>query len=215
MNENFKIEGIEIINQKTSYSDTVSVIDVYTIGETIEDNRIEYLNEKLKDYGLTKEKGWFGKELFGVTDKTILRVHQGRSGDSKTLLSQMNYLEKSLSKEVRVGILEDIYKKNEEVIYNKDQQIRFLENQIVKMRKDTVPLQNITKEVMINFPKITNFGYGKTIEANADSITDTIFNFLVKWTGYAWRAEKKEQKEILEKWLKVRLNLDTLRVLEY
>ena len=214
MKENFQLDGSEIINQKTSYSDTVSIIDVYIIGKNIDNNRIEFLNSKLKDYGLTKGEGWFGKEIFGVTDKTLLRVHQG-SDDSDTLLSQMNYLEKNLSKEVRVGIIEDIYKKNEEIIYSKDQQIRFLEDQIVNLKKDTVPIQNITKEVMITFPKITSFGYGKTIEANADSITDTIFSFLVKWNGFAWRAEKKEQKETLEKWLKVRLNLDTLRVLEY
>lgn len=214
MNDNFTFEGSEVINQKSTYSDTLSAIDVYMIGEKIKENQIEYLNEKLKDYGLVKGKGWFGKALFGVTDKTILRVHQG-TDDSDTLFSQMNYLEKNLSNQVRIGIIEDIYKKNEEIIYNKDQQIRFLENQLVRLKKDTIPLQNITKEVMINFPKIISFGYGKTIEANADSITDTIFSFLVKWNGYSWRAERKEQKRILEKWLKVRLNLDTLRVVEY
>ncbi|NJN28794.1 MAG: hypothetical protein HC819_23855 [Cyclobacteriaceae bacterium] len=64
------------------------------IGEIVDENKIEFLNEKLKDYGLTKDKGWFGKELFGVTDKTILRVHQ-KSDDSDTILSQMNYLEKT------------------------------------------------------------------------------------------------------------------------
>ena len=127
----------------------------------------------------------------------------------------MNYLEKNLSQEVRIGIIEDIYKKNEEIIYSKDQQIKFLEDQIVELKKDTIPLQNITKEVMIQFPKITKFGYGKTIEANADNNLDTIFTFLVSWNGYSWRAERDQQKEILEKWLKVRLNLDTLRVLEH
>lgn len=212
--DNFKFEGSEIINQKSTYSDTLSVIDVYLIGKTIDKNQIEFLNEKIEEYGLSKGKGWFGKKIFGVTDKTILRVHQG-SGNSDTLLSQMNYLENNLSKEVRIGIIEDIYRKNEEIIYSKDQQIKFLEDKIFEFKKDTIPIQNITKEVMIQFPKIIKFGYGKTIESNSDNEMDTMFSFMVKWNGYSWRKERQEQKEILEKWLKVRLNLDTLRVMEY
>jgi hypothetical protein len=195
------------------YGDTLSYVDVYLIGDPIKQNQIEFLNEKLKDYGLTNDGGSFSK-FFSVTDKTILRIHQG-TDDSDTLLSQMNYLEKNLSQEVRIGIIEDIYKKNEEIIYSKEQQIKFLEDQIVELKKDTIPIQNITKEVMIHFPKITKFGYGKTIDANNQNETDTIFSFLVQWNGYAWRAERNEQRETLEKWLKVRLNLDTLRVLEY
>ncbi|MDF1546482.1 MAG: DUF389 domain-containing protein [Bacteroidales bacterium] len=212
--ENFNFEGSEIINQKSTYSDTLSVIDVYIIGEKIDKNRIEYLNEKMEEYGLTKGKGWFGKKLFGVTDKTLLRVHQGND-DSDTLFSQMNYLENNLSKEIRIGIIEDIYRKNEEIIYSKDQQIKFLEDQIVALKKDTIPIQNISKEVMIQFPKIIKFGYGKTIESNSDNETDTLISFMIMWNGYSWRKERQEQKEILEKWLKVRLNLDTLRVMEY
>jgi uncharacterized hydrophobic protein (TIGR00271 family) len=211
--ENLKFDGAEIINLKSLYGDTLSYVDVYLIGDPIKQNQIEFLNEKLKDYGLTNDGGSFSK-FFGVTDKTILRIHQG-TDDSDTLLSQMNYLEKNLSQEVRIGIIEDIYKKNEEIIYSKEQQIKFLEDQIVELKKDTIPIQNITKEVMIHFPKITKFGYGKTIDANNQNETDTIFSFLVQWNGYAWRAERNEQRETLEKWLKVRLNLDTLRVLEY
>jgi len=211
--ENLVFDDCEVINQKALFGDTLSIIDVYLIGEPLEPNKIEFLNEKLKDYGLTNNGGSFSK-LFSVTDKTVLRVHQG-SDDSDTIFSQLSYLEKNLSQEVRVGIIEDIYKKNEEIIYSKDQQIKFLEDQIIEFKKDTIPLQNITKEVMINFPKITKFGYGKTIEADANNELDTIFSFLVKWNGYSWRAERNQQKETLQKWLKVRLNLDTLRVLEY
>lgn len=211
--DNFQFDNAEVINQKAIYSDTLSIVDVYLIGEPLETNKIEYLNNKLKDYGLINDGGSFSK-LFSVTDRTVLRVHQSND-DSDTIFSQLSYLEKNLSQEVRIGIIEDIYKKNEEIIYSKDQQIKFLENQIIELKKDTIPLQNITKEIMIHFPKITKFGYGKTIESSAENEMDTIFSFLVKWNGYAWKAERNQQREILEKWLKVRLKLDTLRVLEY
>lgn len=209
-----KFENAEIINRKSTYSDTLSFIDVYLIGEPIDDNKIEFLNEKIKESGLTSEGGWFRRKFLSVTDSTILRVHQGND-DSDTIISHLSYLEKNLSKEVRIGIIEDIYKKNEEIIYSKDQRIEFLENQIIELKKDTIPLQNITKEVMIHFPKIINFGYGKTYNSSSENKVDTLYSFLVTWNNNAWRAERKKQKEVLEEWLKVRLNLDTLRVVEY
>lgn len=213
-NDNLNFEGSEIINQKISYSDTLSIIDVYLIGDPVEINKIDFLNEQLQHYGLVHIKKRGLARLFEITDTTILRIHQ-ESDNSDTIFSQLSYLEKNLSKEVRVGIIEDIYKKNEEIIYSKDQQIKFLESQIVELKKDTIPLHNITKEVMIHFPKITKLAYGKTIGANENNETDTMFSFIVKWNKKAWRSERRKQKKILEKWLKVRLNLDTLRVIEY
>ncbi len=210
--ENLKFDNCEVINEKITYSDTLSIIDVYLIGDVVPQNKIEYLNELIPKYNLTNKKTGFSS-WFNVTDSTILRLHQ-KSDNSDTIFSQLSYLEKNLSQEVRIGIIEDIYKKNEEIIFSKDQRIKFLEEQIIEFKKDTIPLHNITKEVQIHFPKIKEFAYGKTIGTNAKNDTDTMFSFIVKWEKRTWRKEKQKNKKILEKWLKVRLNLDTLRVVE-
>ncbi len=210
--ENLTFDNCEIINKKVTYSDTLSVIDVYLIGEVVPRNKIEYLNELLPKYNLTNVKTGFNS-LFTVTDSTVLRLHQ-KSDNSDTIFSQLSYLEKNLSQEVRIGIIEDIYKKNEEMLFSKDQKIKFLEEQIIELKKDTIPLNNITKEVKIHFPKIEGFAYGKTIGTNNKNSTDTMFSFIVKWNKQTWRKEKRKNKKIMEEWLKVRLNLDTLRVVE-
>ncbi len=211
--ENLKFDNCEIINKKVTYNDSISTIDVYLIGEVVPMNKIEYLNELIPQYGLTSNNKSGISKFFNVTDTTILRLHQ-KSDNTDTIFSQLNYLEKNLSKAVRIGIIEDIYKKNEEIIYSKNQRIKFLEEQIIELKKDTIPIHNITTEVKIQFPKIEEFAYGKSIGVKVDNSTDTMFTFIVKWNRRAWRKEKIKQKKILEKWLKVRLNLDTLRVVE-
>ncbi len=211
--ENLKFDNCEIINKKVTYNDTVSIIDVYLIGEVVPQNKIEYLNELIPEYGLTNNNRKGISKFFNLTDTTILRLHQ-KNDNTDTIFSQISYLEKNLSQEVRIGIIEDIYKKNEEIIFSKDQRIKFLEEQIIELKKDTIPIHNITTEVKIHFPKVEEFAYGRAISVKADNSTDTMFSFLVKWNKRAWRKEKRKQKKILEKWLKVRLNLDTLRVVE-
>ena len=212
--EELVFENSEIINQKVVHSDTLSTIDIYLIGDELDYYQIDNLNRKLNDYGLNANGNYFKRKLFNVTDSTVLRVHQA-TDDTDTIFSQLDYLSNNLSKDIRTGILEDIYKKNEEILQFKDQQIAFLENELVNVKKDTIPILLLSKEIKIHFPKIIKLGYGKTIETELDGNIDTIPIFFVQWNGYAWKAQRKEQKETIEKWLKIRLDLDTLRVMEY
>lgn len=212
--EQLDFENSEIINQKVVYSDTLSTIDIYIIGDELSSYQIADLNRKLNDYGLNYKGNYLKRIFFSITDSTVLRVHQS-TDDTDAIFSQLDYLSNNLSKDIRTGILEDIYKKNEEIIQFKDQQITFLENQLVNLKKDTIPIQLLSKEIKVHFPKIIKFGYGKTIETALDGNIDTLPIFFVQWNGYAWKAQRKEQKEIIERWLKVKLKLDTLRVFEY
>ncbi len=212
--EQLVFKNSEIINQKIVHSDTLSTIDIYLIGDELSLYKIDDLNRKLDDYGLNAKGNYIKRNYLSFTDTTILRVHQA-TDDTDTIFSQLNYLSNNLSKDIRTGILEDIYKKNEDIIQFKDQQIAFLENQLVNIKEDTIPIILLSKEIQIHFPKIIKFGYGKTIETALDGKIDTLPTFFVRWNTYAWKAQRKEQKETIEKWLSVRLNLDTLRVLEY
>ncbi len=215
LNENIDFKKSKVINSKITYSDTLSIIELYIIGDEVEQSKVDALNEKLKDYGLIKSGG-FWKSGITYTDKTRLTVHQAtETFNPEDINSRIDYLSSNLSKDVRVGVLEDIYKKNEELMLNKDKRIKFLEDKLLKHKKDTIPYTNLRKEVKIYFEKINKFAYAKTIETNDSGRIDTISTFLVAWNGYAWKKQRKEQKEILEKWLKVRLRLDTIRVVEF
>lgn len=204
----------EIINQRIVYSDTLSTIDIYLIGDELSTYQITDFNKKLDNYGLNARGNYLKRNFFSVTDSTVLRVHQSTNA-TDTIFSKLDYLSNNLSKDIKTGILEDIYKKNEETIRFKDEQIAFLENQLVILKKDTIPLQRLSKEIKIHFPKITKFAYGKTIETSLDGNIDTLATFMVQWNGYAWKSQRKKQKQIIGEWLKVRLDLDTLRIIEY
>ncbi len=214
MKKEFNFDKTEIINQKFNYSDTLSTIDLYLIGEKLPDYVIQDLNKKLDDYGLIAHGNYIRRNFFSITDSTALRVHQNPNERDSSIYTKIDYLTNNLSRDIRTGILEDIYKKNEEIIKYKDARIEFLENELINLKKDTIPIYLLSKEIKIQFPKIIKFAYAKSIESNLEGNIDTIPSFIVKWNNYAWRAQRKEQKQILEKWLKVRLQLDTIQVIE-
>ena len=188
--QNLEFTGTEIISEKITYTDTVSRIDIFIMGEPIEQKVQEQLQRQMLLDGL---------------ENTVLKIHQPKdvSGD----------VAGRLSKEVRVGILEDLYQRNEKVIAEKDERILELENQITQHEKDIIPFTNIREEVRINHPKVNRLAYASTLEMNGQGI-DTIPTFLLKWDKISAK-EKEGQTATLERWLKQRLSLDTLRIIEF
>ena len=124
-----------------------------------------------------------------------------------------------VSKELRIGIIEDLYKKNEELLRNKDQQIEFLENQLIISRKDSLPLNSIQKELGIQYEHLERFGFSRSIEFSKIGQPDTIPTCLVQWDKYLSSTrrtkQRREQEKKLGQWLQVRLQLDTMRVIAF
>lgn len=216
--ENVRFKGSEIINRKITYSDTLSYIDLYMIGEEVSENQISKLSEKLDEYGM-KRKGSFWKTgTFSTTDNTEIRIHQAKDKTEAIVDSKINYLSSNLGKEVRQGIIEDLFKKNEKIIQDKDSMIALLKNELQKRTSEEIPFYNIESEIKVQYERVDRVAYGKTIETIRDDSTeimDTIPTFLVKWNRNAWRSLKQKQRKQMSEWLKVRLQLDTVRVIEF
>ena len=70
----------------------------------------------------------------------------------------------------------------------------------------------MTEEVKINYENLDQFSYANVINTNFKKM-DTVNVFTVKWND-SLSNEKGREKDSkkLEKWLKLRLNLDTLVV---
>lgn len=191
--ENVHFEGTEIINQKIQYSDSLKRIELFVIGELISDRIEKNLNGKLPNYGL---------------EEAELKIYQSKD--------QSSDIAGKLSKEVKAGILEDIYEKNAEELENKDRQIRFLENELVRYKKDSIPFTSIERELKVQYDQLQSFAYARALSANLETDdTDTIPCLLVKWKKDIPERELQEEQDRLAKWLKIRLNLDTVRVLRY
>ncbi len=182
-----KIDGAEVV--KYTYNYDSKNIDVYLIGRPVSQQVISSWKAKLKDI----------KDLNEVS----LQVFQGAD--------QSGELAEKLSSEVKAGILEDLYVKNEQLLIDKDERIKFLENEIAKLKVKDLPFAQLSLEVKTLFTDIEKFGYSKQVITDFNK-TDTIPVFKVKWVKDLKEAIRLSEKEKLKNWLKTKFQLDTLVV---
>lgn len=187
LSEVIKYQGTETIKYEEDFQKRE--IEIYLIGKVVPERTIQVWRESLNDYESLK-----GSKLI---------IHQGindPSGDITLLSSQ-----------VKSGILEDLYLKNQEVIENKDAQISFLENELLKYRQGDFSFLDLSKELKINYDQVESLGYANTISTNFKK-TDTIPTFNVTWNSKTKNADKITEAKKIQQWLTLRLKLDTLSV---
>ena len=162
-----------------------SSIDINTFGlDEISDQTIDMLKGRMKDYSALSE--------------TILNFNQNRSKG----LDNFRYME-----ELR-------YRDSLDLL-SQTQKIDFLEGkvkQLSKLEKNYIPFTELTEEVKINYENLDQFSYANVINTNFKKM-DTVNVFTVKWND-SLSNEKGREKDSkkLEKWLKLKLKLDTLVV---
>jgi len=180
-----RYSGTEALKSVSDYKN--KTIDVYMIGNSVPLATITTWQERLGEIEALKE--------------AQLVIHQGN--DQSQDINQ-------LSTEVRSGILEELYSKNQEVLQNKDRRIQLLESELSKYRGDNFSFDNLSKEAKINYENIEEIGYSNLITTNFEK-TDTIPTFTVTWKETNNR-ELISQQEKFADWMRVRLNLDTLAI---
>lgn len=187
IDENFEVSGTEVIHSRTRFQQDTSQIEVTLIGKPFSDDMIESLQNRLPQYKLTKTKLVINQPY-----------NSGVSVDR-------------LSREVRVGVLEDIYKRSDDSLRSRQERIRFLENELVKYKlQANIPLSQIAREVQVQYPGVLSIGFNKTYTTHLDKMkTDTIPTFLVNWKTRPNRQQTKK----LEEFLKVRMNLTKAEVI--
>ena len=183
-------ENTEVVSKKVFYNDTMSTIEVFLIGEIIPESRIKELNIQMNDFGLAK---------------TRLKVNQAKD--------ESNLIVGKLSQQVRTGIIEDLYKHNEEIINSKEQQIRFLEQQLLAYKASDLDYDDIKSELQAIYDNIETFSYAKMIAGSYISKPDTVFTFLVTWNKATNEATKKELNTKLKNYLEARLKIKKVKVL--
>jgi uncharacterized hydrophobic protein (TIGR00271 family) len=171
------------------------------------DENIDYKNNSVKIvvYGnkLSKEKkeSWIAKlPEYGLTG-TQLIIQEGI--DDSDLRNE-------------VKNLTDLYVQNQKIISSRDEsikekedKIKLLESELSKYYDSQIPFIQISKEAQINYNGLAQLSYAKLINTNFNAV-DTLTVFNAKW--YDSIPNTSEQKILLKKWLKTRLNLDTLIV---
>jgi len=181
-----KKSGINIIDEKAEDLDYESnSVKIYVYGKMLSSDEINYWIAKLPKYGFTNTK---------------LIVEQGVDSDLM----------------INVENLTELYRQNQKVISSRDESLRekedkikLLENELSKFYKSQIPFIQISKEAQINYSDLKQLSYSNQVNTNFSDI-DTITVFNAEWDKSVPKKDLK--KDQLKKWLKTRLNLDTLIV---
>ena len=179
--------GAEVVKYSQDYK--TKIIEIYLIGRTVPEEQIDQWVQEINQV----------PSFEGV----VLEVHQG-SDQSSEMASR-------LSTQVRAGILEDLYVRNQQLVEDKDERIQLLEQELLKYRSAGIPFESISKEARINYSGIQEMSYANSLVTNFSKI-DTIPTFNVKWASNLNAAARKSEMNKLEQWLQLRLSLDTLVV---
>lgn len=157
--------------------------NTYGLGE-IPEATINLLNSQMKKYP-------------SLSDAELFLNQDGRSGGDN-----FRYVE-----ELRIrDSIELIYKNN---------RIRILEKQakeLVLLKRNVIPFNTITEEVKINYEHIKSFSYYSKLSTNFKK-QDTIAVFDIAWNDSIMsNVDIDKDMAKLQKWLKFKLELDTLVV---
>ena len=187
INEVINYPGAEVVKFDQNYK--TKIIEIYLIGRTVPGEQINQWVEQLK-------------EVPNLED-VVLEVYQGSDENSE--------LASRLSSEVRSGILEDLYVRNQQLVEDKDARIQLLEQELLKYRTAGIPFAAVSKEAKINYSEIQEMSYANNLVTNFSRI-DTIPTFNVRWSSNMGEAARRSAMTKLEQWLQVRLALDTVAV---
>lgn len=197
------LPGVGIVRQQLVYSDTTSLIEVVLSGDSIPP-------------GLTRQLE--GRMAAAKLRNTALRIRQ-----PENLSGELG----RLSGELRVGIVEDLYERQAFLLAERDRQIASLE---ALLYGDTIPVAQILREVGVQYPSVERLSFGHVIGVRElpevdpaevgetsgvdENPLDTIPTALVEWSSGSSAAQRRDEGARLAEWLKVRLDLDTIRVVQ-
>lgn len=186
---NIKYDGAVILKSNQDFD--TNKIDVYLIGRLVPESTINRWKEELK-----------------ITDnlnESTLQIYQAadQSGD----------LAQELSGKLKFDILDELYEKNEQLVKNKDAKIKLLENEITNMKVKELRFHEIGEEVKMNYNEIEQLSYYNKITTNFKT-TDTIPVIAITWNKKYPNKERTKDKIKLENWLRYKLQLDTIQIID-
>lgn len=118
--------------------------------------------------------------------------------------------------EEKFNYVSELYEKNKVELLNKDEQIRFLEEEVASLTKNAgkqIPFKNISAEAKANYENIASLGFSYQIQTDFNKL-DTVPVFEVKWKDGIRKNQKEADAKKMIAWLKLRLQDSTLVVKE-
>ena len=187
LEEEMNSQKTQIISQQLIYKPDTSQIVITCIGQTVDSAQIMKMTQRMPRYGLPN---------------TQLIVRQDYNQVNSDMLAKLNT-------DLRTGILEDLYTKNEELMQNKDARITIKKKEVVRYRTMNTQSGDISKEIKVQYPALTEFSLSMSPIHNLQ--TAKIDTTYVAYAKFKKRPTWRETKQ-MEDWLKVRMKSKTLRL---
>ena len=159
-------------------------IEVFLLGEPLEDELIERIQSHMARYGL---------------NNAHLVVNQGRTSAQQIDVNAL-----------RSGILEELYKQNQQALLSKDARISELEGQLQRVKATELPVKDILDELRAQHPKVRDFTLNRNVLYHVDNGTpDTALVAIARFKGKV----RQEEMDRMKAWLKARTRMDSVIVL--
>lgn len=186
----FDFDETEVILKEFNYSPKEPRIEVTLYGKPLDEDQIENLKKQLPVFKL---------------DGSDLVLHQGyidqRADDQKFEI---------MSNQIKLDIVEDLYRQNQAVMQSKDEKIDSLKNELVKYQQTTYEVEEISRQLKLYHENLTDFAMSNALCKNlAGDKVDTV---CVAMAGFA-SPPAKEELEKMNQWLKLYVKRDSVRII--
>lgn len=199
LSANFNFSESQVIRSQFEYRSGKPLIKVTLIGEPLSVESQAQLRNRLAFYNLSQ---------------TELQLTQPRSG-SEDLAKQFN----ALNTQLRVGIVEDLYKNNEALLKKKEQEllvraqeIQRLKGQLQQCEAHTAPPTQVAAELKTQFPQLKEFAFVRVPRAYLDDKPGVVIpTILVHWGS----PPDRQTRERLTAFIKVRMRVSNVHLIDY
>ena len=171
------------------------------------DHRKAYGNSILYDYKISfKDKAhlelyFTGEPLDEISIAELMETADGY-GLEQGQISIKDYTRSSTSLDSE--LFQEIYRRNEEQLASKDQEIRTLGEELKLLKNSSVPYSQIAKEIFSIYPAVSEISLSRGKTVNRDLTESDVLMVNLHCT----RPLSEEQIEQMKEWLKTRLEID-------
>jgi hypothetical protein len=182
----FDFKNSRVISRVVNYDAKPHRIEISLFGEHIDDDVLEHAKMQMVNYNLMD---------------TELVVFQGY---------EANIDQSVLQNTIRSGVVEELYKQNQEVLLDKDNTIRLLEAELARLHRPSAFSKEIAAELKTLYPTIIEFSMDAVLLTQMDSLkSDSVFLTYVKFS----RKPTRDQLKKMEDWLKIRVQSDRIKMI--
>ena len=179
----FSFENTQIISKNFKSVEGKNVLEVFLLGEIIPEEMIVNIKSKLINYQL---------------DGIDLKIKQG-IGNNQTLDVAS----------LRTGVIEDLYRKNEEIITNKNKKIALLESELSRLKSDYFPVEDISNELKSLNKNLVEFSISNSLVSKPPK--NSIDTLVLVYAKFKNKQSASELNKIMS-WLAARIKNDKIKL---